>query len=157
MLQIKSVVFNKGDYLYTIEYFDGKSVRKISTNEEALESLGLSVSVLANACKDYLEQAYRMNVKVNSVKFGKENSKTCAVQLTVQAGEKIFGIVTKIHPVASSENFPDKDQVRCNEALTELWGEVERYINGERAQKELPFEAPECEVEDAEDDNEMAG
>lgn len=140
MLQIKNVVFNKGDYLYTIEYFDGKSVRKISTNEEALDSLGLAVGQLAVACKNYLELADRMNVKVNSVKFSKENGKTCAVQLTVQAGEKIYGIVTKIHPAASTENFPDDNQVRCNEALTELRGEVERYINGERAQPELDFE-----------------
>lgn len=143
MLQIKSVVFDKGDYAYTIEYFDGHAVRKISTNEEALESMKLARGALANSLKNYLEIAGHMNCTVNTVKFGKNSESSSSVQMTVWSGEKQMGVVSKVRPVSKSETFPDELLVSCNVCVNDLRGEVERYINGERAQAELDFDAPE--------------
>jgi len=143
MLQIKTVVFDKGDYAYTIEYFDGYAVRKISTNEEALNSMVLARGALANACRKYLEFGDKMNCTVNQVRFGKNEETTSSVQMTVWNGEKIMGVVTKVRPISASETFPDEQLVSCNSCVDELRGEVQRYIAGERAQQELGLDAPE--------------
>lgn len=150
MLQIKNVVFDKGDYAYTIEYFDGHAVRKISTNEEALQSLVIARAALANALKNYLVIGEIMSCKVNNVRFGKNDDSASSVQMTVWSGEKTMGVVTKVRPIAKSENFPDELLVSCNVCVNDLRGEVQKYIGGQRAQQELDFNnAPEGE-EDAE-------
>lgn len=143
MLQIKSVVFDKGDYAYTIEYFDGHAVRKISTNEEALNSFVLARGALANSLKNYLELAALMNCKVNSVRFGKNDDSASTVQMSVWSGSKAMGVVTKVLPINKSENFPDETMKNCSINMASLRGEVERYISGERAQQSLDFDAPE--------------
>ena len=149
MLQIKSVVFDKGDYAYTIEYFDGHSVRKISTNEEALQSLVIARGALANAIKNYMSINEAMTCKVNNVRFGKNDDCASSVQMSVWSGEKQMGVVVKIRTISKSETFPDEQLVSCNTCVSDLRGEVERYINGERSQQELPFDAPEEVEEDA--------
>lgn len=143
MLQIKSVVFDKGDYAYTIEYFDGHSVRKISTNEEALQSLVIARVALANAIKNYMMINEAMSCRVNNVRFGKNEDSASSVQMTVWTGEKQMGVVSKVRTVSKSETFPDEQLVSCNVCVNDLRGEVEKYINGERSQQELPFDAPE--------------
>lgn len=143
MLQIKSVVFDKGDYAYTIEYFDGHSVRKISTNEEALQSLVIARAALANAIKNYMMINEAMSCRVNNVRFGKNEDSASSVQMTVWTGEKQMGVVSKVRTVSKSETFPDEQLVSCNVCVNDLRGEVEKYINGERSQQELPFDAPE--------------
>lgn len=143
MLQIKSVVFDKGDYAYTIEYFDGHSVRKISTNEEALQSLVIARVALANAIKNYMMINEAMSCRVNNVRFGKNEDSASSVQMTVWTGEKQMGVVSKVRTVSKSETFPDEQLVSCNVCVNDLRGEVEKYINGERSQQGLPFDAPE--------------
>ena len=143
MLQIKSVVFDKGDYAYTIEYFDGHAVRKISTNEEALQSMPIARGSLAIAMKNYLELGSGMNCTVNTVKFGKNEECSSSVQMSVWSGEKVMAVVSKVRPISKTETFPDELLVSCNTCVNDLRGEVERYINGERAQAELDFDAPE--------------
>lgn len=71
-MQIRKVEFSKGDYEYTIESFDGKTVRRIPTNEEPLESLILSKKCLQEAMKEYLELPEIMNVVIKTVNFGKK-------------------------------------------------------------------------------------
>ena len=150
MLQIKNVVFDKGDYAYTIEYFDGHAVRKISTNEEALQSLVIARAALANALKNYMLINEVMSCRVNSVRFGKNEESASSVQMTVWSGEKQMGVVSKIRTISKSETFPDEQLVSCNVCVNDLRGEVEKYINGGRAQQELSFDDAPEDVEDAE-------
>lgn len=143
MLQIKSVVFDKGDFAYTIEYFDGKTVRKISTNEEALNSMTLARTALGVSLKKFLKLSEIMNCKVNSVRFAKNDDSASIVQLSVWSGLKQMGVVTKVHPVRKSETNPDEEMVSVFVNCDSLRGEVEKYISGERAQQSLDFGAPE--------------
>ena len=139
MLQINSVLFNKGDFLYTIEYFDGKCVRKIATNEEALNSFVMAVKALAECLKKYLLIDDVYSCKINSIRFGKSEDSPTTVQMNCSSGLKMMGIVTKINPCNSNKEVPEVEQVSLYYNLIEVRGEVERYINGERAQKELDF------------------
>lgn len=139
MLQIKNVLFNKGDFLYTIEYFDGKCVRKIATNEEALNSFDMSVKALAECLKKNLLLDDVYSCKINSIRFGKNEDSPNSIQMTFTSGIKMMGIVTKINPCNSKKDVPEVEQVALYNNLIEVRGEVERYINGERAQKELDF------------------
>lgn len=140
MLQIKNVLFNKGDFLYTIEYFDGKCVRKIATNEEALNSFDMAVKVLAECIKKNLLLDDVYSCKINSIRFGKNEDSPNSIQMSCSAGLKMMGIVTKINPCNSKKDVPEVEQVVLYNNLIEVRGEVERYINGERAQKKLDFE-----------------
>lgn len=149
-MQIKNVVFNKGDFLYSIEYFDGKAVRKVSTNEEALNSFDLSVSALAKALKDFLLINESYVIKIQKIKFGKNDDCASAVTLNVYTGGKDMVIQTKIIPVNENEHFTDQLLLSCNEHLKDVRGEVEKYINGEVAQNELPFNQEEAEPFDVE-------
>lgn len=140
MLQIKNVLFNKGDFLYTIEYFDGRCVRKIATNEEALNSFPLSVGALAETIRDHLLINESYNCKINSIRFGKNEDSPNTVQMSFTSGMREMNILTKIKAINSNQNVPEVEQVALYNNLIEVRGECERYINGERAQKELNFE-----------------
>lgn len=140
MLQIKSVLFNKGDFLYTIEYFVGKCVRKIATNEEALASFDMAVKALAECLKKNLLLDDVYSCKINSIRFGKNEDSPNSIQMNCTSGIKMMGIVTKINPCNSKKDVPEVEQVVLYNNLIEVLVEVERYINGERAQKELDFE-----------------
>lgn len=140
MLQIKNVLFNKGDFLYTIEYFDGKCVRKIATNEEALNSFDMAVQSLAECIKKHLLIDDVFSCKINSIRFGKNEDSPNSIQMNCASGLKMMGIVTRIAPCNSKKDVPEVEEVALYNNLIEVRGEVERYINGERAQKELDFE-----------------
>lgn len=148
-MQIKSVVFNKGDFLYTIEYFDGRCIRKVATNEEPLKSLPEAVQKLSADLKVFLPVKDNVIVTVNSVRYGKNADCTSVVQATVRDGEVIFGVVAKIRPIGPQEEFPPFGLAACNDSLKRLWDEVNRYVSGEHAQGELDF----SEAEEKEDDN----
>lgn len=139
-MQIKNVVFNKGDFRYSIEYFDGKAVRKVSTNEEALDSFDLSVAALAASLKIYLKIDETYFVKVKKIKFGNNDASASTIDLHVFFCGKDMDIKTKIIPIKKEEHFKDEELVSCNENLNEVRGEINRYISGEKAQQELPFE-----------------
>lgn len=139
-MQIKNVLFNKGDFLYTIEYFDGKSVRKVSTNEEALKSLPDAVQKLGTDLKILLPVDAVVKVTVNSVRYGKTDESAASVQASVSIGEVRMGVVVKVRPVGPREEFPPAGLTSVNDSLKHLREEIIRYVNGERSQGEFSFD-----------------
>lgn len=133
---IKSIVFNKGDYAYHIESFDGKKVTKLSTNDEPEASLLVAKKDLSDALKDWLHLPEEMHIYLNSVRFSKDVLKPSSAQFTATMGIIRMGIVTKILPCKDSEKA-DSDLVVLNDSLSRLQEETVKYFRGERAQKEL--------------------
>lgn len=145
MLQIKKVLFNKGDYAYTIEYFDGKDVRKIATNDEALNSMRLAIGALENSIKDLFQ--IPLGIKLNSVSFGKDENTQSTCQCSVFGSGRDGALLAKIHPVNKNETNPDGLIVSANVNVYGLRAEVEKYINGERAQQEMDFTEINTEID----------
>lgn len=139
-MQIKNIAFNKGDYRYSIEYFDGKAVRKISTNEEALSSFDVAVSTLAISCKNYLKLDDGQNVTITHIRFGKNDDAPSSIFLNAFGAGVEMNIKTRLIPVHKEENYPDLLLIKCNDSLSEVYGECVRYLNGERAQSEFSFD-----------------
>lgn len=145
MLQIKKVQFNKGDFAYTIEYFDGKDVLKLATNDEALESMRLAIGALERSIKD-LFAINEYSVKLNAVNFGKNDDSQSTAQLSIYGNGRDAGLLAKIHPIAKTDKNPDGLLVSANVNIYGLRAEVEKYINGERAQQDLDFTDIETEI-----------
>lgn len=145
MLQIKKVLFNKSDFAYTIEYFDGKDVRRIATNDEALNSMKLAIGALENSIKD-LFAINDYSVRLNAVTFGKNEDTQSTAQLSIFGNDRDAALLVKIHPVSKTDKNPDGLLVSANVNVYGLKAEVEKYINGERAQQEMDFSDIETEI-----------
>lgn len=139
-MQIKNVVFNKGDFRLTIDYFDGKDVTKLSTNDEPLDSLQVAIDTLLASSRRWCEIPDYFSLSLGSVKFGKNEDSASGIQLNAFSGMKAMGIITKIPKLNKNETFPDEVHVSMVQNLSELRGEIDRFLKGERAQKELPFD-----------------
>lgn len=139
-MQIKKIVFNKGDFKYTIEYFNGKDVTTISTNDQALDSMDVAIKTLISSIKAWLGINDMYLIDLNAVKFGKNEDSSSSVQITAYTGLKSMGIITKVPVVKKTENFPDELQISACLNITALRYEVDRFLKGERAQQELPLE-----------------
>lgn len=139
-MQIKNVTFNKGDFRFTIDYFDGKDVTKLSTNDEPLSSLQTAIDTLIASTKKWCEIGDGWNVALNAVKFGKNEDSPSSVQITANSGMKMMGIITRVPKLNKNMTFPDEVHVSMVQNVKELQGEIDRFLRGERAQKELPFE-----------------
>lgn len=139
-MQIKNVAFNKGDFRLAIDYFDGKDVKKLSTNDEPLDSLQVAIDTLVASSRRWCEIPDYFSLSLGSVKFGKGEDSACSIQLNAFSGMKTMGIITKIPKLNKKETFPDEVHVSMAQNLSELRGEIDRFLKGERAQKELPFD-----------------
>lgn len=139
-MQIKNVVFNKGDFRLTIDYFDGKDVKKLSTNDESQDSLQVAIDTLVASSRRWCEIPDYFSLSFGSVKFGKNENSASSIQLNAFSGMKTMGIITKIPKLNKNETFPDEIHVSMAQNLSELRGEIDRFLKGERAQKELPFD-----------------
>lgn len=60
--------------------------------------------------------------------------------MVVGSGYKEMGIITRIKLISDKKVELPEDLNACLIHIVELRGELERYIKGERAQQELPFE-----------------
>lgn len=145
-MEIKSINLNKGDYLYCINYFDGKDMYRLETNEAPLNSLRLAIGAVKAAVRNYLELPESSTVVLNSVKFGEDPSISIDIELNRAFPGVTYTVKTKIPGLMKHEVNPDNQRVSVLEHVLALNAEFEKYIKGERAQQMLPFPEEENKV-----------
>lgn len=134
MLQVKKIVFGKGDYKYSIEYFDGKDVLVLSTNEEARKELQAAIDSLNEQLKNWLLFDVSFSSVINTVKWGKNNS--ASVQFNAWVAEKSCNVLAKI---PAESGIMTDEFINLRHAVNTLYEEVQKYLRGERAQQSLDF------------------
>lgn len=134
MLQVKKIVFGKGDYKYSIEYFDGKDVLVLSTNEEARKELQAAIDSLNEQLKNWLLFDVSFSSVINTVKWGKNNS--ASVQFYAWVAEKYCNVLAKI---PAESGIMTDEFINLRHAVNTLYEEVQKYLRGERAQQSLDF------------------
>lgn len=136
MLLVKKIVFGKGDYKYSIEYFDGKDVLVLSTNEEARKELQAAINSLNEQLKNWLLFDVSFMSVINTVKWGKNNA--ASVQFNAWVAEKSCNVLAKI-PAESDSRVMTDEFINLRHAVNTLYEEVQKYLRGERAQQSLDF------------------
>lgn len=144
-MTVYSLSLNKGDYAYSIAYHQGYDDLQLDTNEEALNSMKLSIEALTEAIRSYAVVDYSFNISLNKVKFGAEG-KDYSVSFTAKTfsqdiyPQKVINMAMSIKQPREREKEINKDRAAMLLNIDALKAEVERYLNGERAQSELSFE-----------------
>ena len=157
---VYSLNLNKADYAYSIAYHQGNDDMTLDTNEEALNSMKLAIEAVTEAVRIFAEVGNNYEVKVNKVKFGNDG-KDHSIQFTAQTFSKdiypkrIINSAMTIRQPGEREKDVAADRAKLLLNIDALKSEVERYLNGDRAQAALDFgdeideeEAADVEIED---------
>lgn len=148
-MTIYSVIFGKGDYSYSIKYHNDNNDLTLDTNEAPLDSFKLSVGTMSQAIREYLEISDGWEVAIKAIKF-LEKDVAISVVITKNNDEypkPEYSAGTKIAKNYKEENYPNMARIKVLENAVILYDELEKYLRGEKLQKELPLNESEEETE----------
>lgn len=144
-MTIYSISFNKGDYAYSISYHQGNDDMTLETNEEAKNSLNIAKTALQYAIREYAEVNEIFDIVINKVTFG-DDKKDNHISFTASTfskeifPKKIINQNMKIAKIRKHEKDIEATRAKVLINIESLYSEVEKYLQGERAQQELDLE-----------------
>lgn len=140
-MTIQSIDFSNLDLAYIIHYEDGHDVKMLGSNDPAMDSLTDARAALTDSVTVYAGISEYFNVSVKKVIWGKEKVTIKFTSTKIEGWPKRqINSSTAVTYYGKRENSVEPIRAAILDDTENLQKEVEKYLMGQRMQKELPFQ-----------------